>query len=62
MWRDAVDIAWSGKACAVGSISRNITTPRGGSGGYPTSGAAQGHFASYFAILVMAAAAAIGLM
>jgi hypothetical protein len=61
MWRDAVDIAWSGKSCAVGGISSN-TTSSGGSGGYPTSGAARGHFAIHFAILVMAAVATTGLM
>ena len=61
MWRDAVDIAWSGKACAIGRISSN-TTSSGGSGVHPTSDAARSHFAIHFAILAMAAAAAIGLM
>ncbi|KAH6630049.1 hypothetical protein B0J18DRAFT_474681 [Chaetomium sp. MPI-SDFR-AT-0129] len=61
MWRDAVDIAWSEKACAAGSISGN-TTSNGRSGEHSTSGTGRVRIASHFAILIVAAVAAIRFM
>ena len=37
MWKDAVDIAWNGKTCAVGGFNANASNSKAGSGTY-TSG------------------------